>query len=66
MKYYDLLAIEPLNEKILNYINNGNFDCDLMTFSFADTKIVSSLKKANFSLVSFKTKLDVFLNIFVN
>lgn len=35
---------------MLSYINNGNFDCDLMSFNFSDLKIVNALKRANFSL----------------
>ena len=53
VKCYDLLAIEPLNEKILSYINNGNYECDLMSFTFADSKMMNPIKKANFSLVRF-------------
>jgi len=50
LKYYDLLAIDPLNEKVLNYINNGNFDCDLISLTTNDSKIVNFIKKTNFSI----------------
>ncbi|XP_027204263.1 ribonuclease P protein subunit Rpp30 [Dermatophagoides pteronyssinus] len=50
LKHYDILAIEPMNEKILNYLNGGNFEFDILTFSSIDSSIVNMIKKANFSL----------------
>lgn len=72
LKHYDLLAVEPANEHILSYLNNGHFDCDLITFTFTpssfsssssgsssssssssasdSSKLVTALKRANFSL----------------
>lgn len=49
-KLYDLLAIEPKNEKILSYLNNGNFECDIISFTFIESLMTNPLKKANFSL----------------
>lgn len=42
MKHYDLLAVEPANEHILSYLNNGHFDCDLITFTFTPSSFSSS------------------------
>ncbi|KAH9497029.1 Ribonuclease P protein subunit p30 [Dermatophagoides farinae] len=50
LKHYDILAIEPMNEKILNYLNGGNFEFDILTFSSINSSIVNMIKKANFSL----------------
>ncbi len=55
-KKYDLLAIEPINDKILSYLNNGHFDCDIITFNLTD-KLNVNIRRANFSLVCLSVKL---------
>lgn len=50
-KQYDLLAIEPLNEKMINQVCSGTFPCDIITFNLSE-KLSAVLKKANFSVVN--------------
>jgi len=49
LKKYDLLAVEALNEKMLNQICGGHLDCDIICFTMSDRLLVN-LKKANFTL----------------
>lgn len=49
LKHYQLLAIEPKTEKVLNYIQSGNFDCDLLTFPL-ESAMMGTIKKSNFGL----------------
>ncbi|XP_054160208.1 ribonuclease P protein subunit p30-like [Oppia nitens] len=48
-KKYDLLSIEPLNDKMLSHLNKGNFDTDLITFNFSST-LCPDIKRSNFSI----------------
>ncbi len=57
MKHYDLLAVEPANEHILSYLNNGHFDCDLITFTFTPSSFSSSSSGSSSSSASDSSKL---------
>jgi ribonuclease P/MRP protein subunit RPP1 len=48
-KKYDIIAIEPLSDKMLNILCGGNFDCEIITFSMAE-RLPINLKKVNFTL----------------
>lgn len=48
-KQYDLLALQPLNDKVFNQILTNNVDCDIITFDFAE-KSSLSFRKANFTV----------------
>ncbi|KPM11919.1 ribonuclease P-like protein [Sarcoptes scabiei] len=50
IKQYDLLALEPINERMLNHLNAGRIDFDILTFNQSDSSLFNSIKKANFSL----------------
>lgn len=52
-----------MNEKILNYLNGGNFEFDILTFSSIDSSIVNMIKKANFSLVRIVFLFVIFIII---
>ncbi len=52
MKKYDILSIEPLNDKMLGHLNNGNFECDIITFQLTQ-RLPFDLKRANLSLVCY-------------
>ncbi|RWS23724.1 ribonuclease P protein subunit p30-like protein, partial [Leptotrombidium deliense] len=49
LKEYDLLAIEPVNDKIMNLICGGNLECDIVSFSL-QTKMAFNIKKLNFTV----------------
>lgn len=57
VKQYDLLAIEPMNDKVFTQILTGNFDCDIITFNFNE-KSPLNLRKANFSVPKSKGKFS--------
>lgn len=47
---YDLIALEPNNEKVLNYIVTGSAKLDILTFNFSE-KIDHNLTKVKFRLL---------------
>lgn len=47
---YNLLALEPQNPKILQYISVGSADLDILTFDFSD-RLDYSLFKINFKVL---------------
>ncbi|XP_074593976.1 ribonuclease P protein subunit Rpp30 [Brevipalpus obovatus] len=48
-KKYDLLALQPMNDKVFNQILTGNLDCDIITFDFSERSPLS-FRKAKFSV----------------
>lgn len=48
-KQYDLFAVHPCGEKILNQICGGSLDCDIVTFDMGE-RLGVDLKRANFCL----------------
>lgn len=49
-KRYDLLALEPLNKKMLSYLCGGPSDFDILTFSFEE-RVDFSLFKVSFKIL---------------
>lgn len=49
LKRYDLLAVQPANDKILNQVCGGSLECDILTFNYAD-RLPVDLKRANLTL----------------
>ena len=45
-KRYDLFAIEPGSEKVMNQVTSGSLDCDILTFDYTD-RLPVDLKRAN-------------------
>ena len=48
-KEYDILAIQPLNEKIMQSFCSGNIDCDILTLNMSE-KLPFDLKRVNLTL----------------
>lgn len=51
LKRFDILAIEPMDEKIMNQFCGGQLDCDILCLTMS-TRLVIDLKRANLTLVS--------------
>lgn len=48
-KEYDIIAIQPLNEKIIQAFCSGNIDCDILTMEMSE-KLPFDLKRLNLAL----------------
>lgn len=51
MKKFDILAIEPMNEKMMNQFCGGQLDCDILCLTMS-SRLEVDLKRANLALVS--------------
>lgn len=64
MKKFDILAIEPMNEKMMNQFCGGQLDCDILCLTMS-SRLEVDLKRANLALVSsikfFLTLMKLFL-----
>ena len=49
LKEYDLMAVEPLNDKILNQISSGSLEPDVVTFDLSQ-RLPVDMKRANLKL----------------
>lgn len=49
-KKYEILAVEPINDKMLSQFCSGQFDCDILTLHM-NNRLNVDLKRANLSLV---------------
>jgi len=59
-KKYDILAIEPRNDKMLNQLCGGNFECDIITFDLSVDRLPLAIHRANFNLpISSGTCLEI-------
>ena len=50
-KKFDILAIEPMNEKMMNQFCGGQLDCDILCLTMS-ARLEVDLKRANVALVS--------------
>ena len=48
-KQYDLFAVQPVSDKILNQVCSGSLECDILTFDYAE-RLPVDLKRANLTL----------------